>query len=95
VGGDDGEKHSLQSRVTGAAFASTRGGRDGEMATETDVQRLIKELAGTGADPSWVAEAVAIEQEEAQAARSKAAAASAAQLSRPRPQLRIVVADRE
>jgi hypothetical protein len=92
-GGDDGEEHSPQSRVrTGAAFAAPE---EGEMATEPDVQRLIKELAETGADPSWVAEAVAIEQEEAEAARSKAAAASAAQPPRPRPQLRIVVADRE
>jgi hypothetical protein len=92
-GGDDGEEHSPQSHVrTGAAFAAPE---EGEMATETDVQRLIKELAETGADPSWVAEAVAIEQEEAEAARSKAAAASAAQPPRPRPQLRIVVADRE
>ena len=92
-GGDDGEEHSPQSRVrTGAAFAAPE---EGEMATEPDVQGLIKELAETGADPSWVAEAVAIEQEEAEAARSKAAAASAAQPPRPRPQLRIVVADRE
>jgi hypothetical protein len=43
---------------------------------ETDVQRLIKELAATGADPAWVAEAVAIEQEE--------------QGARRRPQLRLV-----
>jgi hypothetical protein len=54
------------------------------METETDVQKLIKELAATGADPFWVAEAIALEQEAA--ARSKAAAPT-------RPQLRLVVAD--
>jgi hypothetical protein len=59
------------------------------MATEPDVQRLIKELAETGADPFWVYEAVAIEQEAAAAAaRSKAAAGSAP--PPPRPQLRVV-----
>jgi hypothetical protein len=65
----------------------------GEMATEPDVQRLIKELAQTGADPFWVAEAIAIEQEAAEAARFRAAAGSAP--PPPRPQLRVVVADRE
>ena len=91
-GGHDGEGHSPQSRVTGAAFAAPE---EDEMPTEPDVQRLIKELAETGADPFWVHEAVAIEQEAvAAAARSKAAAGSAPP-PRPRPQLRVVVADRE
>jgi hypothetical protein len=59
------------------------------MDTETDVQKLIKELAATGADPSWVAEAIAIEQEAAQAARAKEAVGSAPP-PRLRPQLRVV-----
>jgi hypothetical protein len=58
------------------------------MATEPDVQQVIKELAETGADPSWVAEAITIEQEAAAAARSKAAAGSAPPPQRP--QLRVV-----
>jgi len=65
---------------------------------EPDVQRLIKELAQTGADPFWVAEAVAAEQEAAaDAARSGTAGAGmrTALPARPRPQLRVVVADRE
>jgi hypothetical protein len=49
---------------------------------EPDIQQLIKELAATGADPFWVAEAIALEQEAA-AARSKAS-------PRQRPQLRLV-----
>jgi hypothetical protein len=51
---------------------------------EPDVQQLIKELAATGADPFWVAEAIALEQEAA--ARLRAAVP-------PRPQLRLVVSD--
>lgn len=43
-GGDDGEEHSPQSRVTGAAFAVPA---EDEMATEPDVQQLIRELAET------------------------------------------------
>ena len=40
------------------------------MGTEIDVRKLIKELAETGAVPSWIAEAIAIEPEAAAAARS-------------------------
>jgi hypothetical protein len=40
---------------------------------EPDIEYLIKELAKTGADPFWVAEAISAEQE-AEAARSGAAA---------------------
>jgi hypothetical protein len=58
------------------------------MGTEIDVQKLIKELAETGAVPSWIAEAIAIEPEAAAAARSKEVAASAP--PRPGPQLRVV-----
>jgi hypothetical protein len=68
-GGDDGEEHSPESLVrTGAAFAAPE---EGEMATEPDVQQLIKELASTGADPFWVAEAIALEQEAAATARRR------------------------
>jgi hypothetical protein len=52
---------------------------------EPDVQRLIRELAATGADPAWVAEAVALEQDAARAT-------AAARPLRPRPQLRLVAA---
>ena len=38
---------------------------------EPDVQWHIKELAETGAEPFWVAEAIAIEQEAAAAKRSE------------------------
>jgi hypothetical protein len=66
---------------------------------EPDVQWHIKELAETGAEPFWVAEAIAIEQEAAAAKRSEAAAGSdrtgTAQPPRPRPQLRVVAAGRE
>jgi hypothetical protein len=66
---------------------------------EPDIQNLIKELAKTGVDPFWVAEAIAIEQE-AEAARSEAAAAGlrrtqTGQPARPHPQLRVVVGGRE
>jgi hypothetical protein len=49
---------------------------------EPDVQQLIKELAATGADPSWVAEAIALEQDAARAA-------VAARAPRQRPLLRL------
>ena len=73
---------------------------------EYEVHWLIKELAATGADPQWVAEAIAIEQEAAAAKRAEAVVAAArwagpvqstrmGQLVRPRPQLRVVVAGRE
>jgi hypothetical protein len=53
-----------------------------------DVLALIKELAETGIDPAYVAEAVAIEQEEAEERRLKEAAAAAEK----RPHLRVVPA---
>ena len=57
---------------------------------EPDIEFLIKEIAKTGADPFWVADAIAIEQEAAGAARSEAAAGlhrtQTAQPPRPRPQ---------
>jgi hypothetical protein len=40
---------------------------------EPDIQQLIKEIAATGADPFWVAEAVEIEQERLYRARSRGA----------------------
>jgi hypothetical protein len=65
---------------------------------EPDIELLIKEIAKTGADPFWVAEAIAIEQE-AEAARSEAAAGlrrtKTGQPARPHPQLRVVVGGRE
>jgi hypothetical protein len=75
---------------------------------EPDIQRLIKELAATGIDPWYVYEAIAIEQEaaaERRAATAEVGAVAVAgsrlrepqmgQLVRLRPQLRVVVADRE
>jgi hypothetical protein len=62
---------------------------------EYEVHWLIKELAATGADPQWVAEAIAIEQEVARAERVAAAALLRTQTVvplRPRPQLRVVAA---
>jgi hypothetical protein len=56
---------------------------------EPDIELLIKELAKTGADPFWVAEAISAEQEAAAAARSEAVAGSrrmqTVQQARPRP----------
>jgi hypothetical protein len=76
------------------------------MADRLDVQTLITFLAETGADPQWVAEAIAIEQELLREARAGKAAAAGGlfdhgdtvlepprgQLVRLRPQLRVVAA---
>ena len=55
-GGDDGGRHSPQSRVKDRCCICSAW--EGEMATEPDVQQVVEELAETGADPSWVAEAL-------------------------------------
>ena len=63
---------------------------------EVDIRQLIKEIAATGADPQWVAEAIAIEQEVAEAKRSEAVTAAGSRRTRTgqllllRPQLRVV-----
>ena len=65
---------------------------------EPDVQWHIKELAETGADPFWVAEAIAIEQDRVRAEMAAAVEpprTRMGQLLRLRPQLRVVAAGRE
>ena len=53
-----------------------------------DMQDLIRQIAATGADPSWVAECIAIEQGAIAEARERAVAAAACR--RVRPQLKVV-----
>jgi hypothetical protein len=58
---------------------------------EPDIQRMIRELADTGADPFWVMEAITLEQEAATERRAAAAAGTrTAAPARPRPRLRVV-----